>query len=154
MKPVSFWVSGMPVTQGSSDARVNPKTGRAFVVSVKRGGPLGAWRDAIATEARSVFSEVVAGPVAVELKFYLPRPASRPKRERFPDRKPDADKLARAALDALTGVAFRDDAQVVRLWVGKLYAEPTQQTGVQVTVGAVDVMPAWETGSLPLEAHP
>ena len=139
MKPVSFWVAGTPVTQGSVHARVNSKTGGAYVVSVKQSGPLAAWRGAIATEARSAFTELATDPIAIELKFYLPRPVSRPKRERFPDRKPDADKLARAALDALTGVAFRDDAQVVRLWVGKLYAEPTQQTGVQVTVGAVEV---------------
>lgn len=135
MKPVSFWVAGQPVTQGSSRAFVSSKTGRAFVATGAKAGPLADWRHAIATEARSEFAQGLLGPVAVELKFYLPRPVSRPKRERFPDRKPDADKLARAALDALTGVAFRDDAQVVRLWVGKLYAEGTQQTGVQVTVG-------------------
>ena len=37
---------------------------------------------------------------------------------------PDIDKLARCALDALTGIVFRDDAQIVDLHATKRYGEP------------------------------
>ena len=37
--------------------------------------------------------------------------------------KPDVDKLARAGLDAMTGVVFSDDAQVTEALVGKVYGE-------------------------------
>ncbi|MFZ1730810.1 MAG: RusA family crossover junction endodeoxyribonuclease [Bacteroidota bacterium] len=56
--------------------------------------------------------------------FLLPRPKShfrsgrnahllRETAPRFPTSKPDADKLSRAVLEALTGVAYKDDAQVI-----------------------------------------
>ena len=48
----------------------------------------------------------------------------RPARERRPDPcvRPDADKLGRALLDALTGIAYHDDGQVVALSIRKIYA--------------------------------
>jgi Holliday junction resolvase RusA-like endonuclease len=38
-----------------------------------------------------------------------------------PTRPPDIDKVARALLDALTGIAYTDDAQVVDLIISKRY---------------------------------
>ena len=37
---------------------------------------------------------------------------------------PDIDKLARCALDALTGIVFEDDAQVTELRLRKGFGEP------------------------------
>lgn len=53
--------------------------------------------------------------VEVSIEFVLKRPVSYPK-TRTPDavKKPDTDKLTRAILDALTGVVWQDDSQVVR----------------------------------------
>jgi len=48
--------------------------------------------------------------------------------------KPDVDKLARALLDALTGVAYGDDAQVVEMHVCKTYGDDARTT---VTVKAL-----------------
>ena len=48
---------------------------------------------------------------------------------------PDCDKLARAILDALTGVAYIDDAQVCKLSAAKVYTEGTE--GVQIKVRMV-----------------
>ena len=45
--------------------------------------------------------------------------------------KPDLDKLARAVGDALTGVAYRDDAQITRWHLQKRYGE---QAGTEITV--------------------
>lgn len=64
-------------------------------------------------------------------RFALPRPRSRPKRDHWPDRRPDLDKLGRALLDALTGIVFLDDAQVVALDPTKEYAG---MPGVNVSV--------------------
>jgi Holliday junction resolvase RusA-like endonuclease len=44
---------------------------------------------------------------------------------------PDLDKLIRAVLDGLTGVAYKDDGQVVRITAVKIYA---QKIGVQIGV--------------------
>lgn len=69
-------------------------------------------------------------PVEVRLQFSLRRPESLPRRHIMPARKPDLDKLVRATLDALTGVLFHDDGQVVMVSATKVYS-PIE--GVEVT---------------------
>lgn len=110
--------------------------GRARITSTQ-GMKLQDWRQAIAQEARSATVSVLSGPVRVELRFCLPRPVSRRKRDLWPDRKPDLDKLVRSALDAMSGVVFGDDAQVVHLVTWKVYAGDDEQQGVRVAVEEV-----------------
>lgn len=122
-------VRGIPVPQGSVKAFVAGK--RAIVVSNQRGGKLDDWRQAIATEARAAMGSrpLLEGPVVVRARFTWPRPKShrsssgglRPAAPFAKTTPPDIDKASRALLDALTGVVFRDDAQVVRLDAGKSF---------------------------------
>ena len=74
-------------------------------------------------------------PVVVTIGFYFARPRGHygtgrnasTVRAAAPARMttmPDVDKLARCALDALTGIVFRDDAQIVDLHAVKRYGEP------------------------------
>lgn len=60
-------------------------------------------------------------PVILTVDAYRPLPESRPKRVRSePDTyKPDADNEAKLVMDALNGLAWADDAQVVDLHVRK-----------------------------------
>ena len=60
-------------------------------------------------------------PVGVLIMASRPMPKSRPKRvESEPDTyKPDADNIAKLVLDALNGVAWHDDTQVIDLQVMK-----------------------------------
>ena len=62
------------------------------------------------------------GSVNVEIAYRRALPKSRPKKvESEPDLfKPDVDNVAKAVLDALNGVAFEDDKDVVSLKVEKL----------------------------------
>lgn len=152
MTHLRFEVRGMPVPQGS---------GRSFIAGgkarhVTTSSPLLAWRGAIATEARAAMAgrPLLSGPVYVGLDFWpKPRPAShylpansrRPRRElrldapTWNDGTPDADKLARAALDALTGVVFRDDGQVAFLAVGTSWPAEDGGPGVLVDVRTLEV---------------
>ncbi len=60
--------------------------------------------------------------VAVDLTFFLPRPASA-KRRAYPARKPDLDKLVRALLDGIApGQLLWDDSRVVELVARKQFA--------------------------------
>lgn len=63
----------------------------------------------------------VEGPLKMALDFILPRPQSLPKREQFPTRRPDLSNMLKAIEDALTGIVYRDDAQIVRLEIAKDY---------------------------------
>lgn len=60
-------------------------------------------------------------PVILTVDAYRPLPESRPRRVRSePDTyKPDADNEAKLVMDALNGLAWADDAQVVDLHVRK-----------------------------------
>lgn len=63
-------------------------------------------------------------PVEVAISFYFAKPDSVSKKRTLPSVKPDADKLIRGVFDALSGVAFHDDAQVVVVRARKLYGTP------------------------------
>jgi Holliday junction resolvase RusA-like endonuclease len=100
-----------------------------------------AWRTAIAFEAAQAMEgrPVMEGPLVVTARFYLPRPRTAPARIVVPATRPDIDKLARALLDGLTGVVFRDDSQVVTLDAGKRFdVEYDRIPGVWVYVRDFD----------------
>lgn len=70
-------------------------------------------------------------PLAIQLEFGLPVPKSTSKKKAsdmlcqiiLPTKKPDIDNLTKSVMDALNGVAWHDDAQVVQLEARKNYAE-------------------------------
>ena len=69
--------------------------------------------------------------ISVDIQAFYPIPQSFSKKKRTeavterirPTTKPDCDNCAKAVLDALNGVAFYDDSQVVDLTVRKFYGE-------------------------------
>ena len=127
---ISFTARGIPVPQG---ALVRSPSGGLY----NRGGSrLEVWRGGIRDAAsREMGSrEPMAGPVSVRLVLMFPRLTAhfrtgRHRDELRPDAPsvmatvPDVDKCARSCLDALSGVAFRDDRQVSRLVVEKQYGD-------------------------------
>jgi Holliday junction resolvase RusA-like endonuclease len=139
---VSFTVYGTPVPQGSK---------RAFgrnVVEIAD-ARLRSWRQDVTLTARQAMGAlpILPGPVEIRLLFFFPRPKGhygtgrnkdRLKRSSpaYPAVKPDLDKLARAVLDALTNVCFRDDSQVVTLSCQKLY-DDQGASGLIVTLFAL-----------------
>lgn len=94
-------------------------------------------------------SQDYAGPLYVEVlvrvarrvgHFGSGRNASRllPSAPRWPAVRPDLDNYAKTALDALRGVAFQDDGQIVRLYLAKVYARDGE-------------VPGWRIGVYPME---
>lgn len=80
----------------------------------------------------ATLSDGTAQPVAVRIEavYGIPKSYSKKKRERAlngelaPTKKPDADNIAKVVCDALNGVAYVDDTQVVDLRVFKRFGEP------------------------------
>lgn len=83
----------------------------------------------IADEYMRQGGQMLSGPILVLIEVYRKLPKQRPKRVTFePDTfKPDADNIAKAVLDALNGVAYADDSQVVELTVRKNPRERRQE---------------------------
>lgn len=138
---VRFFVPGVPIPKGSAKAFV---VGKRAVVTHDN-AKTKPWQRSIAAEARGVAPGLLDGAVRVELWFSMPRPKSHGK----PGRKswaaehvtrPDLDKLVRTVLDALTGIVWADDSQVVEVAARKCYADDSGErpAGVYISVRLYD----------------
>lgn len=131
---IAFRVYGAPQPKGSTRAFL-PK-GSRFPVVTSSNAKMKPWAQEISGAAASIARGVdtTDRAISVRLDFYLTRPASAPRRVWAPIRKPDLDKLVRAVLDALTGIAWVDDSQVVSIQTTKRFATPAEPPGVSVSV--------------------
>lgn len=115
-------------------AWVHPVT-KGVVMTHSRQDQLALWRQTI---SRALVAhllqqdawELMREPVAVSLTFTFVRPMSHLSRDgsvlsrRADDMPhPDIDKLARAVLDAMTGIVYDDDKRVTRLTSEKTWGE-------------------------------
>ena len=129
-----FTVYGSPVAQGRPRfARVgnfvrayDPDKSRTWKQDVK----------AAVLDQLNGAPEIHDGPLWLKLFFHLPRPKSLPKKVMHHVKKPDADNLAKAIKDAMRGVVYRDDSQIVALEVRKQYGDPPR---VIIAVEQIDV---------------
>lgn len=101
---------------------------------------VGPWRERVALVAHQAMRDAgntgpYTGAVAVVLSFVLPRPKSAPKLKVVAaTKRPDLDKLARACLDAITGVIVADDSQFVGLIANKRLALHGEEPGCDIYV--------------------
>lgn len=125
---MNFTVGGQPVPQPR--ARISTRGGfaRGYVPSKH---PIHAYRQAVATAAKIACTHQTEDPVSVILQFTFERPKShmnkngpKPTAPLFPHC--DCDNLAKGCLDAMTGIIWYDDDQVVELHVYKQYGTSGQ----------------------------
>ena len=134
---VAFTVHGEARPAGSKRAFPNKKTGK-IIVTDDSGSRGKDWRRSVADAGAEAYTgELLRGPLDVTFTFYRPRPkghyrtgrnagevkASAPAQ---PITRPDLLNLARAAEDALTGVIWHDDAQIVSEHLHKHFGEPAR----------------------------
>ena len=162
MTTICFTVLGEPVSKGSVVARVATYGDGRIVY--KNGAPVAIKHDSSGQKGKRSAQEIgqaalvarnEAGgqmlrdvAIHVTLRFYTASPKGRygtgrnagllkdnaPAR---PAKKPDVDKWARHTLDALTGVLYADDGQVVSLLCEKHYAEGDQPPRTEIEVSAL-----------------
>lgn len=144
---ITFTVRGRPQQKGSKRSVWRPRKGGGInVYQVDANENAKPWQAAIAAAAREACGgALMRGPVIVHLRFSFPRPrahygtGANAQRLRLSapvemTTTPDIDKLARTALDGLSGALIADDRQVCELRASKAYQEPE---GVDVTVMAL-----------------
>jgi len=124
MAEIAFTVYGTPIPKGSTRAFYVKSLGRAVITAAN--AKTKPWQQEVAGAAVAARASAGWGitdeAVVLDVTFYLPRPKSLPKRVIEHCKKPDLDKLLRATKDALTGVLWRDDSQVVAVTGAKAYA--------------------------------
>jgi len=153
MTDLEFEIIGHPQPAGSKRAfavrQAGQLTGR---VAVADDNPRSrSWKNQVA-EAAARFAHaqrvdgLLAGPLALEVTFTLARPVGhygsgrnrhrlRPTAPDYPAVRPDVTKLLRGVEDALTGVLWRDDAQIVTQTASKRYGSPE---GARVAVRTLE----------------
>lgn len=137
-EPLTFVVFGVAQPQGSAKAFM-PR-GARFPVVTSDNPQVKGWRQLVAQAASAALNgsgQLTEGAVRVVAEFYLPRPKSLAKKTLAHMTRPDVDKLARAISDALTGVVWRDDSQVVQLKVSKFYAAPGDSPRAVIAVSPI-----------------
>lgn len=121
-----FTVLGAP--QGKERPRAAKLRDRTIMYTPKKTRD---YEREIATAYRTQCNGMFSGAVQMEIHAYyeIPKSASRKKvldmvsdKER-PTKKPDGDNIAKAVCDALNGLAYKDDSQVVDLTVRKYYSK-------------------------------
>ena len=145
MELIEFAVPGTVVAEGSLapnwGGRPCGSCGRRAYLGLRpqlRG--LDQWRDDVArlaTRAMRGRTRLRYG-VGTELIFVMKPPKTIPKDRRHPTVPPDIDKLERAVHDAMNGIVYVDDAQVVRAAQEQRYPLEGEIPGVIVRVRALD----------------
>lgn len=132
---IAFVVPGVPTAQ----PRVKATTigGYARVYTPKTADQ---YKASVSIACQSASSQPpIDGPVRVEIEFVMPRPKamiwkSRPMPSVHHDNKPDVDNLAKAVLDSLGGIAWRDDSQICMLLLRKRIASGDEQPHTKVEI--------------------
>lgn len=132
---IEFDVEGVPATKGSTRAVISNATGQAIVLaaSKKNARDQRLWANAVGWACKLAMRDraPLTGPVRVVINFWLPRRkgdvGDRPTQKR------DGDKLERCTWDALTGLAFVDDGQVVS-WAGERWFADNRAPGAHITI--------------------
>lgn len=139
---IEFFVPGKPLTAGSKRGFAIKKggqfTGKAIVVDANKNSVY--WKQKVAFTANDNYNgKPLSGPVIVEFEFYFKRPKSHfgtgknsnVLKQSAPDHhtiKPDVLKLARCVEDALSGIIYNDDSQIVREFLEKQYCDDLEKS--------------------------
>jgi Holliday junction resolvase RusA-like endonuclease len=128
MKPIEITIYGAPV--GKARPRIYTRNGRAMAYTPK---PTADYERTIKGAAREAMGTTTPynGAVSVSIHAWYAIPSSWSKIRQSmaaigaiaPCVKPDVDNVAKTVLDALNGVVYADDSQVVALDMSKTYSK-------------------------------
>jgi len=152
MTRIEFFVPGKPRPQTRQKFRVAQRRGASGgkpgdYVPIPYGDSTGKEKSRVASICLAAMAKASAvmhnGPVALLVNAHFHVPTSLSKREAasrvWHTQKPDADNLLKLVKDALTGVAWHDDAQVFAPYPIKTWSQ--EQEGVEVVILQLDPAP-------------
>jgi Holliday junction resolvase RusA-like endonuclease len=129
-KTIHLFIPGNPVPQGRPRACIRGKHASVYEDAKSKD-----WKRTVrflANVGLPDMWELIAGAINLQITFKLLRPKSVSVKKRpEPICRPDLDNLIKAVKDALTGVLWYDDSQIIELEAKKVYDNPP---GVDITV--------------------
>lgn len=132
---IAFTIPGEPIPQPRHRAVSIGGKARLYLPTKH---PVQPYKEAVALMARQAHpGEPLEGALSCRLVFILPRPKGRTRKTRpnpryYSTARPDVDNLAKAVLDALNGLLFRDDSQIATLMIVKQVANSDEQPSTEV----------------------
>lgn len=142
--PITFRVASIPVAQPRTRATSIHGHARAYQ---PKGGPIAAFKASVRYAACEQFSGApLDGPLRVDAVFVFPRTKgqiwkTKPMPRIRHSKKPDRDNLDKAVLDSLSGLLWKDDAQVCDGRIEKWIAAGDEQPHVVVTITPITETP-------------
>ena len=147
---IQFTIPGKP--QGKARPRFNGKSGQVYTPQSTRD-----YEELIrrcytqSSSKRMKFLETLPGTLSLRINAYFQVPKSWSvvkkqcalRGEIKPTVKPDIDNIAKIILDALNGVAYKDDAAIIGLMVIKYYTMQEPYVNVQICNNLLDA--SWFT---------
>lgn len=152
---IEIFVPGKPRTAGSKSGYLDKITGKIKITPA--GKYQKPWMDSVkwaAIQAGYTGKMILDTPIHLKLQFLFIRPKTHYKKNgeltksarRYCTARPDLTKLTRAVEDALTGLIWRDDSQVIRQTTGKDYGTPE---GVYIRIEEIEEQ--IQTADTPME---
>lgn len=136
---IEFDIPGQPIGQGRPRFSRHGKYVQTYDPPKSR-----QYKALVTQKLQQVYAgKPISCPIKITVKAYFGVPESYSKRRTHeclsgvekPDKKPDADNIVKGVMDALNGIAYEDDKQVISMHVYKTYAE----TGhVSVTIEEIE----------------
>ena len=130
MEAICFTVPGKPQGKASARTGYNPKTKQVMSHTLEN---TVLYENFIKTcymqETDHTFDRGIPLSICITACFEPVKSVSKKQRELMmqdkvrPTKKPDIDNIIKAVLDALNGIAYKDDTQVVQVAASKLYRE-------------------------------
>ena len=138
MEAITFVVPAIPIAQPRPKARAF--AGHAQIYEADKSHPVHAFKASVRHAAAEAYQGApLECPLYVSLLFVFPRPANkrwkkRPMPREWCPKKPDCDNLIKSCLDAMNGLTFADDSQVVAMDLTKFVAAGDEQPHVVVRI--------------------
>jgi Holliday junction resolvase RusA-like endonuclease len=136
--PVRIVVAGEAVPlRAPQFHNIKTRDGRSFV-SAYQPSHVKKYQTHVRMKAEEVMRErePLTGPLVLVATFVMPVPKSFSKRRHGqalvgaerPITRPDCSNLLKALEDAMTGIVYRDDSQIVEVYVRKMYGDKPQMS--------------------------
>jgi len=143
---IEFFVPGIPQPGGSKRGIFNAKLRRTLIFENNPEANRN-WRAAVALAASEAMEGkgIFGGALFVRIVFQMPRPKAhygakgilKKSAPVWNTKKPDVTKLIRSTEDAMTGVVWKDDAQIAHSCAFKRYSD--DQCGALIRVGNTQI---------------
>lgn len=141
--PISFSILGDPKSQKRHRTYTRGKGGRMLPFAKQVDPSKGDKADFIAQARQHAPESPLEGPLQLRVIFFFPRPKGhygtgknagklKGSAPMYHTSKPDCDNCVKLVKDAMSGVFYRDDAQVCTLIARKVYADGQPHTAVSL----------------------